>query len=96
MTAVDTMMDVVTREALEEELSRRFPEASIFYGAFTHKFKALVRDAGGTWRELASADPYELADLLDTARTPFPDPLYTSKPLVPSGPAPGGRHARRR
>lgn len=96
MNRLDTMMDLVTREAHEAELARRYPEAMFWYGVFSKQFVALVKDAHGTWRELAASDPFELADLLDAARTVFPDPLDTSKPLIRSVRAPRGRHARRR
>lgn len=92
--APDTVMDCVTHKNHEDELTRRYPEASICYGSYTHEWFALVTDAHGKVRRLKAENPYDLAELLDAACTIFPDPLELPPP--PESVPGRGRHARRR
>lgn len=92
MTVDDTVMDLGTREAHEDELTRLYPEASICYGTYTHEWIAFVTDAGGTVRRLKADNPFELAHQLDATRTPFPDHLEPKPAVKPAR----HRHARTR
>lgn len=44
-------------EADEAELARRFPGAVLWFGAFTRRWWAFLKDQHGTWRLLEANGP---------------------------------------
>jgi hypothetical protein len=85
-TAVDGWDAEPIRAPIEAEFAQMYPEAvSLYFGRFTRKWWALVKDATGTWRHLEANGLYDLAATLDALRTAKPEQLLPAR----------GRHARR-